>query len=112
MAEESQKLNDHELLLRLDWTMTSIKTDIARYRDEAIARANAQDVVMTEMRKDIEAKLKESDRSIDAKFEKADGNHNELCDTVEDLKRWKIQVVAYGTAISFAITLLIKMFWK
>ena len=90
MPHDDSNLSDHDLLLKLLWTVGQIKIDLANDRNSELARAAALDVQLTAMKKD----------------------HEDLCVEVETLKMWKVKVVAYGTAISLFISVITKMFWK
>ena len=90
MPNEDSKLSDHDLLLKLLWTVDQIKVDLANDRASVIARGAVIEMQLNEIKK----------------------AHDELCSEVESLRMWKVQVVAYGTAISFFISVITKMFWK
>jgi len=90
LPHDDSNLSDHDLLLKLLWTVGQIKVDLSNAQAAELSRSNALDAQLVSMKKDYE----------------------ELCGEVESLKMWRVKVVAYGTAISLFISLITNRFWK
>ena len=90
MPHDDSNLSDHDLLLKLLWTVGQIKVDLSNAQAAELSRSNALDAQLVSMKKDYE----------------------ELCAKVDRLEVWRVKVVAYGTAISLFISAITKMYWK
>lgn len=81
-ALSQQIQGDHDLLIRIDEKLSGMAADFAIERSATLARAVKQDSDMKEMKKDIDS-----------------------------LRQTRAQFYAVAAAISFIISLLIKVFW-
>ena len=90
MPHDDSNLSDHDLLLKLLWTVGQIKVDLSNAQAAELTRVAALDAQLVSIKKDYE----------------------ELCAKVDRLELWRVKVVAYGTAISLFISAMMRMFWK